>query len=95
MARQKLPPEKEMVREEEREKAALPFREYGRDIKKIERQIQKLEKEYDQREKVIEQIMEYGTGIETEKALRMYPTAALRKWEKSLQSFQKAKHAKK
>jgi flagellar biosynthesis chaperone FliJ len=93
-AKQKLPPEREMVREEERQKVALPFKEYGRDRKKIEHQIQKLEKEYDEREKVIEQIMEYGTGIETEKALRMYTTAVLRKWEKSLQSFQKAKHAK-
>ena len=84
--KQTLPQEKEIVREEERLESALPFKEYEKDAHKLRLEIQKLEKEYDEREKVINQIMEYGTGIESEKALRMYPTAVLRKWEESLQS---------
>jgi hypothetical protein len=90
-----LPPEEEMVSEEETVEGALPFEEYGKDSEKIRLQMEKLDKEYDEREKVINRIMEYGTGIETEKALRMYPTATLIKWEDSLESYRKAQLAKK
>ena len=90
-----LPPEEELVSEEEVIEGALPFDDYGRDSEKIRMQIEKLDKEYDEREKVIDHIMEYGTGIETEKALRMYPTATLRKWEDNLESYRKAQLAKK
>jgi len=90
-----LPPEEEMVSEEERAESALPFDEYGKDSEKIRLQIEKLNREYDEREKVIDRIIEYGTGIETEKALRMYPTPVLRKWEESLESFRKEQLAKK
>ena len=65
----------------------LPFEEYGKDEKQLRENIDRLQKEYDRREKVIERIMEYGTGIETEKALRMYPTSVLKKWEANLQTF--------
>ena len=90
-----LPPEDEMVSEEETIEGALPFEEYGKDSEKIRLQMEKLGKEYDEREKVIDRIMEYGTGIETEKALRMYPTTTLNKWEDSLESYRKAQLAKK
>jgi hypothetical protein len=40
----------------------------------------KLEKAYHQREKVIDKIMEEGTGFESREALRMFPTALLEKW---------------
>ena len=90
-----LPPEEEMVNEEETVEGALPFTEYGKDSEKIRLQMEKLGKEYDEREKVINRIMEYGTGIETEKALRMYPTTTLNKWEDSLESYRKAQLAKK
>lgn len=95
MTEEVLPPEEEIVAEEEMLETALPFEEYGKDAEKIRVQIEKLNKEYDEREKVINRIMEYGTGIETEKALRMYPTVVLRKWEDSLESFRKAQLAKK
>jgi len=94
MMEEQLPVE-EIVAEEEELETGLPFEEYGKDTDKIRSQIQKLSKEYDEREKVINQIMEFGTGNETEKALRMYPTATLRKWEESLESFRKAQLAKK
>ena len=90
-----LPPEEEMVNEEETVEGALPFEEYEKDSEKIRLQMEKLDKEYDEREKVITRIMEYGTGIETEKALRMYPTETLNKWEDSLESYRKAQLAKK
>lgn len=76
-----------MVSEEETLEGALPFDEYGKDEEKLRSQISAMEKEYDQREKVIDRIMEYGTGIESEKALRMYSTPVLKKWEESLESY--------
>jgi hypothetical protein len=58
---------------------------------KLRAQIERLTKEYDKREKVIDRIMDYSTGIENEKALRMYPTRVLEKWEKSLENNRAAK----
>lgn len=95
MEQEDLPPEEEIVSEEEEAETGLPFDQYGKDAEKISTEMRKLEKEYDEREKVIERIMEYGTGIESEKALRMYPTATLRKWEESLENFRKEQLAKK
>ena len=80
-----LPPEEEMVSEEEELEKGLPFEDYAKDSEKLRVRIKELEKEYDQREKVIDRIMEYGTGIESEKALRMYPTPILERWEASLE----------
>jgi hypothetical protein len=91
------PSGKEMEREMETvEHAAgpgtgLPFKEYGKDETMLRHHIERLEKEYDEREKVIGRIMEYGTGIETEKALRMYSTPVLVKWEASLEKHRAGK----
>ncbi len=49
----------------------------------------------DEREKVIDRIMEYGTGIENEKALRMYTTPVLEKWADSLESYRASQLKKK
>jgi uncharacterized membrane protein len=86
-----IPAEEEMVSEMETLCQGLPFEEYDKDRKKLEGNIDRLEKEYDRREKIIDRIMEYGTGIESEKALRMYPTPVLRKWEASLQTYRAGK----
>jgi len=86
-----LPPEEQMVTEEETLEGALPFDDYGKDTEQLKGQIERLEKEYDEREKVIDRIMEYGTGIENEKALRMYTTPVLKKWEESLESHRASK----
>ena len=80
-----------MVSEMEALYQGLPFEEYAKDEEKLRENIDRLEKEYDRREKVIERIMEYGTGIESEKALRMYPTPVLGKWEASLETFRAEK----
>jgi len=65
----------------------LPFEEYARDSAKLRKLVGELDKEYDKREKIIERIIEYGTGIEDEKALRMYSIPVLEKWEAALESF--------
>jgi len=65
------PSGKVMEREEEALEHGLPFEDYFRDDKKLRQHVEQLEKEYDAREKVIGRIMQYGTGIENEKALRM------------------------
>jgi geranylgeranyl pyrophosphate synthase len=85
------PSEKEMEREMESLEHGLPWEDYAKDEKRLRQHIERLEKEYDEREKVISRIMEYGTGIETEKALRMYSTRALEKWEASLEKSYRAK----
>jgi hypothetical protein len=90
------PSEKEMEREMETVERAsgmpgtLPLENYVKDEKRLTQHIERLEKEYDEREKVIARIMEYGTGIETEKALRMYSTRALEKWEAALEKSHRA-----
>ncbi len=86
-----LPAEEEMVSEMETFYQWLPFEEYGKDEEKLRANINALQKEYDRREKVIGRIMEYGTGLETEKALRMYPTPVLVKWEANLESYRAEK----
>jgi archaellum component FlaC len=86
-----LPQEEQMVTEEETLEGALPFDDYGKDTEQLRSQIERLKKEYDEREKVIDRIMEYGTGIENEKALRMYSTPVLKKWEDSLESYRASK----
>jgi len=82
-----LPVEEEMVSEEETLEGALPFDDYAKDSEKLRAQVNRLEKEYDEREKVINRIIGYGTGIESEKALRMYSTPVLEKWAESLEGF--------
>jgi hypothetical protein len=93
----KRPSGKEMGREMETVGHAtgpdtgLPFKDYIKDEKSLRQHIEGLEKEYDEREKVISRIMEYGTGIESEKALRMYPTPILVKWDASLEKTMRAR----
>jgi hypothetical protein len=85
------PSGKEMEREMEMLEHGLPWKDYAKDEKSLRQHIERLEKEYDEREKVISRIMEYGTGIESEKALRMYSTRVLEKWEASLEKSYRAK----
>ena len=87
----KDPSGKEMEREMETLEQWLPFEDYAKDEKRLRMHIERLEKEYDEREKVIGRIIEYGTGIESEKALRMYSTRVLEKWEAKLEQSYKAK----
>lgn len=82
-----LPTEEEMVSDMEAVEQGLPFEDYAKDTEKLRKLVIKLEKDYDKREKVIERILQYGTGIENEKALRMYSIPVLEKWEQSLESF--------
>ena len=82
-----VPDEEEMVNDMEALEQGLPFEDYEKDQQKLRKLVERLEKQYDRREKVIRRIVEYGTGIESEKALRMYSTPVLEKWEASLESF--------
>src|SRR5579862_7979233 len=89
-----LPAEEELESEEQTLEKGLPFEDYGKDSEKLREQIERLEKQYDEREKMIDQIMEYGTGIESERALRMYPTFVLKRWAESLENYKSAQMAK-
>ena len=85
------PNEKEMEKEMETIEQWLPFEDYAKDETKLRQHVERLEKAYDAREKVIARIVQYGTGIESEKALRMYTTPVLTKWEKALETSYRAK----
>jgi len=88
---EETPSEEEMVSDMEALEVELPFKDYLRDQKKLRELVSKLEKDYDNREKVIGRILRYGTGIESEKALRMYPTPVLEKWDAALEAFRAEK----
>lgn len=77
----------EVIQDEEMLERGLPFSDYAKDSEKLREMMAKLEKAYDAREKIIDHIMQYGTGIESEKALRMYSTATLQKWDTALEEF--------
>ncbi len=57
------------------------FLKESTDLKDI---MNRLEKAYDKREKVIDLILTKGTGFESRKALRMFPTDLLGKWADEL-----------
>ncbi len=82
-----LPREPRMVADMEAVEQALPFEEYAKDTERLSELVGRLEHLYDKREKIIDHIIEYGTGIETEKALRMYSIPVLEQWEAALESF--------
>ena len=86
-----VPNEEEMVNDMETLEQGLPLEDYERDEQELRKLVEQLEKEYDRREKVIQRIVEFGTGIESEKALRMYSTRVLEKWEASLEKYRAEK----
>ena len=82
-----VPREPRMVADMEVVEQALPFKEYAEDTARLSKLVGRLEHLYDKREKIIGHIIEYGTGIESEKALRMYSIPVLEQWEVALESF--------
>jgi len=76
-----------MVADMEAVEQVLPFREYAKDTARLSELIARLEHLYDKREKIIGRIVEQGTGIESEKALRMYSIPVLEQWEAALENF--------
>jgi ElaB/YqjD/DUF883 family membrane-anchored ribosome-binding protein len=82
-----LPREPRMVADTEAVEQALPFEEYAKDTERLSELVGRLEHLYEKREKIIDHIIEYGTGIESEKALRMYSIPVLEQWEAALESF--------
>jgi hypothetical protein len=92
---QKLAGSDEVVQDMETLEQGLPFQDYAKDSARLRGIMTRLEKDYDAREKVIDRIMAYGTGNESEKALRMFPTSVLQKWEAALESFRAAELKKK
>ena len=82
-----LPSEPRMVADAETVEQGLPFEEYAKDAKRLSELVGRLEHLYDKREKIINHIIEYGTGIESEKALRMYSIPVLEQWEAALENF--------
>jgi len=82
-----LPREPRMAADMEAVEQALPFEEYAKDTERLSELVARLEHLYDKREKIINHVIEFGTGIETEKALRMYSIPVLEQWKAALESF--------
>lgn len=84
MSSQELAEIKRMIVDIEDLKKDTPidiFLKESTDLKDI---MSTLERAYDKREKVIDLILTEGTGFESRKALRMFPTALLEKWADEL-----------
>jgi hypothetical protein len=82
-----LPREPRMVADMEAVEQALPFEEYAKDTERLSELVGRLEHLYDKREKIINHVIEHGTGIESAKALRMYSIPVLEQWDAALESF--------
>jgi len=95
MPEDSLPSTEEVLKDMEDLEVGLPFADYAKDKKRLTDIITGLEKEYKKREKVIDRILAYGTGVESENALRMFPTSTLEKWECALKEFRASKLKKK
>jgi hypothetical protein len=74
----------DLLTEIEELRKEMPIDAFLKESKELEELMNKLEKAYDKREKVIELILKEGTGFESTKALRMFPTSLLEKWAESL-----------
>jgi hypothetical protein len=77
---------KDILREMEVLRLELPSKDFIKDARELEKTMKELEKAYNRREKVIDRIMEAGTGFESREALRMFSTPLLEKWADDLES---------
>ncbi len=84
MSGQELIQTGDLLAEIEDLRKGMPIDAFLKESKELKVMMNKLEKAYDRREKVIELIMKEGTGFESRKALRMFPTSLLEKWAESL-----------
>jgi len=62
----------------------IPKGNFERTSRELGDMMTDLEKAYDDRERLIDLILERGSGYETKKALRMIPTPTLESWAKEL-----------
>jgi hypothetical protein len=62
----------------------MPIDAFLKESTELKDMMTKLEGAYDEREHVIDLIIKEGTGFESRKALRMFPTDLLEKWADSL-----------
>jgi hypothetical protein len=75
---------KNLVKELEDLRVAMPIDAFLKESEDLEETMNELDKAYDKREKVIDHILEEGTGFESRKALRMFPTSMLERWLEEL-----------
>jgi hypothetical protein len=71
---------KNLVKELEDLRLEMPIDAFLKESRDLENTMDELDKAYDKREKVIDHILREGTGFESRKALRMFPTSMLEKW---------------
>jgi hypothetical protein len=62
----------------------MPIDAFLKESTELKDMMTKCERAYEEREKIINMILEEGTGFESRKALRMFPTDLLEKWALAL-----------
>lgn len=65
-------------------KKDMPIDAFLKESTELKNMMSKLEKAYDKREEIIDLILKEGTGFESRKALRMFPTSLLEQWAHEL-----------
>jgi nucleoid-associated protein YejK len=75
---------KNLVKDLEDLRLEMPIDAFLEESREVENIMAELDKAYEKREKVIDQILKEGTGFESRKALRMFPTSMLEKWLEEL-----------
>ncbi len=84
MSSQEVIETKDLLVEMEDLRKEMPIDAFLKESTELKDMMSKLEKAYDKREKIIDLILKEGTGFESKKALRMFPTAMLEKWANNL-----------
>jgi hypothetical protein len=86
LSEQKIFHTKDFLKEMEELREKMPIDGFLKESEEFEKTMNELEKAYNKREKVIGHILTDGNGLESRKALRMFPTALLEKWDEALRT---------
>ena len=74
----------QMIADIEALEKELPRAEFQSTSGQLKAMMSELEEKYEKKEKVIDLVLQRGTGYETRKALRMVPMSVLEKWAAEL-----------
>jgi hypothetical protein len=86
MSEEKTLRTEDLLKDMEELRERMPIDAFLRESKEFEDMMDQLDRAYDKREKVIDHILTDGNGLESRKALRMFPTALLEKWDEALKT---------
>jgi hypothetical protein len=83
----------DLLRDMEELREEMPIDAFLKESKEFKEMMEQLERAYAKRERVIGLIMKEGNGMESRRALRMFPTALLEKWVEALRTTRPKIHS--